>query len=427
MTPDYRETVEKLREVIRHANTGAALTGWHIERIEEAASALDAQGETTGERLESAVRAFLKAVPPPKPGPAVGPNEWVRVPHGMLWKLEQALPAAPPLALSSEQGNSDPEPSSAWRPIESAPRDGTHFLACNASPAYGEYRTFNQQPPAVVHWWGNPGEEGFYLSVTEQEAERPFRATHWMPLSVPPIAEPTDKEVEDAIDHLATEAVPGREHEVQHLADRLKAALREPSSEASAPQKDETKAICYRCQMRLPERLTSAAVNPRAGVEALCAVCDPSVPRDDPRRLEVVALRKARLRKTVVQPVAECGELDTLVDQYKHVADNDGEHRIKDLVWLVNELIYEREHPAGEPREPHAALLKEIEGVIAEDGFSGGPDKRKSTGKLEAWCPECSSYREEGHDEDCRWLRDHKLLRRCKAAILGSPTEGEQG
>lgn len=51
--------------------------------------------------------------------------------------------------------------------------------------------------------------------------------------------EPTDKEVEDAIDHLATEAVPGREHEVQHLADRLKAALREPSSDASAPQTDE--------------------------------------------------------------------------------------------------------------------------------------------------------------------------------------------
>lgn len=75
-----------------------------------------------------------------------------------------------------------------------------------------------------------------------------------------------------------------------------------------------------------------------------------------------------------------------------------------------------------EPREPHAALVKEIDEVIAEDGFSGGPDKRKSTGKLEAWCPECSSYREEGHDEDCRWLRDHRLLIACRALI----TKGDQ-
>jgi hypothetical protein len=33
--------------------------------------------------------------------------------------------------------------------------------------------------------------------------------------------------------------------------------------------------------------------------------------------------------------------------------DSDGEHRVKDLVWLINELIYEREHVAApEGREP---------------------------------------------------------------------------
>lgn len=52
-------------------------------------------------------------------------------------------------------------------------------------------------------------------------------------------------------------------------------------------------------------------------------------------------------------PQTEESEVDKLVADYKHVADNDGEHRIKDLVWLVNELIYEREHP----RKSHAALI----------------------------------------------------------------------
>ena len=70
-----------------------------------------------------------------------------------------------------------------WQPIETATKDGTHILACNAAWApYGQW----QAPPTAVHWWSNPGEEGFYTSVNEREPEQPFPATHWMALPPPP-------------------------------------------------------------------------------------------------------------------------------------------------------------------------------------------------------------------------------------------------
>lgn len=71
----------------------------------------------------------------------------------------------------------------AWEDIESAPKDGTHFLAATIGTSFGY---FNGEPApevqTVVHWWGNPGEEGFYTSVNELEPQRPFPATHWKPL-----------------------------------------------------------------------------------------------------------------------------------------------------------------------------------------------------------------------------------------------------
>lgn len=71
-----------------------------------------------------------------------------------------------------------------WKPIETAPKDGTHILAFRA--LIGIRYTNLTNPPTVVHWWDNPGEEGFYTSVNELEPQEPFRATHWMPLPEPP-------------------------------------------------------------------------------------------------------------------------------------------------------------------------------------------------------------------------------------------------
>jgi hypothetical protein len=69
--------------------------------------------------------------------------------------------------------------SMSWQPIETAPKDGTHFLACQA----GQYFGYRQPVLAtVVHWF----DDGFYTSVNELAPERPFPATHWQPLPDPP-------------------------------------------------------------------------------------------------------------------------------------------------------------------------------------------------------------------------------------------------
>lgn len=74
-----------------------------------------------------------------------------------------------------------------WLPIESAPKDGTHVLACHGP--YSATRGFNQGPPAVVHYWDEIGNEGFYLSlgaVGQYDRALPF--THWTPLPNPPVS-----------------------------------------------------------------------------------------------------------------------------------------------------------------------------------------------------------------------------------------------
>jgi hypothetical protein len=83
-----------------------------------------------------------------------------------------------------------------WRPIITAPRDGTHILACDASMPYSATWTFNQRPPTVVHYWDGMGapDAGFYTSVNELAPENTFPATHWRPLG--PMPEPASPESE---------------------------------------------------------------------------------------------------------------------------------------------------------------------------------------------------------------------------------------
>lgn len=78
-----------------------------------------------------------------------------------------------------------------WKLKETAPKDGTHILA--ACGPYDEHWGFAQRPPAVVHYWSNPGEDGFYLSTGGSLNELPFDFTHWCDLGSPPgIEEPVD-------------------------------------------------------------------------------------------------------------------------------------------------------------------------------------------------------------------------------------------
>jgi hypothetical protein len=74
-----------------------------------------------------------------------------------------------------------------WFPIETAPIDGTHILACLGP--YGDHVGFNQRPPVVVHYFADPEKPGFYQSsgiVQDSYNDLPYQLTHWMPLERPP-------------------------------------------------------------------------------------------------------------------------------------------------------------------------------------------------------------------------------------------------
>lgn len=63
-----------------------------------------------------------------------------------------------------------------WQSIDTAPKDGSHILACRIP--IGIRVTVNTHPPTVVHWF----DDGFYTSVNEMAPERPYDPTHWQPL-----------------------------------------------------------------------------------------------------------------------------------------------------------------------------------------------------------------------------------------------------
>jgi hypothetical protein len=82
----------------------------------------------------------------------------------------------------------------AWQPIETAPKDGTHIFVCDQSdPSF----SFSQHPPTVAHWFGPPDlpglrSGGWYLSVSYNEQPRLQGLTHWQHLPAPPAVADTN-------------------------------------------------------------------------------------------------------------------------------------------------------------------------------------------------------------------------------------------
>ena len=73
-----------------------------------------------------------------------------------------------------------------WQPIETAPKTGEHILVADFSrKGFGFCGGKEQSWQDVVHYWSNPGEEGFYMSNGPEDPPVTW-ATHWMPLPEPP-------------------------------------------------------------------------------------------------------------------------------------------------------------------------------------------------------------------------------------------------
>ena len=72
-----------------------------------------------------------------------------------------------------------------WQSIETAPKTGEHILGADFTPGrvgFGMCGGKHQSMMTTVHWWNNPGEEGWYISCSQNDSSEPFPATHWQPL-----------------------------------------------------------------------------------------------------------------------------------------------------------------------------------------------------------------------------------------------------
>lgn len=85
------------------------------------------------------------------------------------------------------------EPQLDWQPIETAPKDGTHLLVCDASRAYTAFWGFGQNPPTVGHYFA----QGWHLSVNHDGEHSEITPTHWMPLPSPPVARASRSETKE--------------------------------------------------------------------------------------------------------------------------------------------------------------------------------------------------------------------------------------
>ena len=76
-----------------------------------------------------------------------------------------------------------------WRPIETAPKDGTWFLICRADDGFDSYEV-GRFDPMILPEFVEAG-EGLYRKIERKGYEwtgfnNMHRATHWMPLPEPP-------------------------------------------------------------------------------------------------------------------------------------------------------------------------------------------------------------------------------------------------
>lgn len=80
---------------------------------------------------------------------------------------------------------------SEWRPIETAPKDGTAVLVMRdiwPGTETGHAEECNGHNTYVAQFWDGEGDEGEWMCYMDMIREPicPIEPTHWMPLPLPP-------------------------------------------------------------------------------------------------------------------------------------------------------------------------------------------------------------------------------------------------
>lgn len=99
----------------------------------------------------------------------------IQIASFIFYVQKQVEHAAPALLAAAE--------AQTWRPMESAPKDGTWFLGWETHYKY----------PMLAHWKsGDWRWEGQEYSLLHTNSYSGYPATHWLPLPLPPAAPPQE-------------------------------------------------------------------------------------------------------------------------------------------------------------------------------------------------------------------------------------------
>ena len=169
-----------VREFVRSGKLNPGRT-WEI--TDGKGNFWELQPSYIGERLKVSPAAREESRPDPRPSP-VGREEVARVIDPEAWWAENPLLQSAPDRIDARKqsslGKADAilalfSPADGWRPIETAPKDGTKVLVCGPHENGGTYQAVTAWPKGWVARWP--------VSYEAYAADEP---THWRPLPAAP-------------------------------------------------------------------------------------------------------------------------------------------------------------------------------------------------------------------------------------------------